>query len=103
MQPHTVLTLISSFGISKISEHPRHIRVRCGRLQYEYLASQPVHSSQELIQIDEDLFELKLHVFLTFELVQFLMGLGPAVEVIEPAELKGLITTQLEKTLKQYQ
>ncbi len=94
---------VHSFGISKISEHPRHIRVRCGRLQYEYLASQPVHSSQELIQLDEDLFELKLHVYLTFELIQFLMGLGPAVEVFEPEELKDLITTQLQKTLKQYQ
>jgi predicted DNA-binding transcriptional regulator YafY len=93
---------VHSFGISKISEHPRDIRIRCDRLQHEYLSSQPVHSSQELTQIDENRFELKLHVLLTFELVQFLMGLGPAVEVIEPLELKSLIKNQLEKTLDQY-
>ncbi len=94
---------VHSFGISKISEHPRDIRVRCDRLQYEYLSSQPVHASQELIQLDPNRFELKLHVLLTFELVQFLMGLGPAVEVIEPLELKSLIKDQLEKTLEHYQ
>ena len=93
---------IHSFGISKISEHPRDIRIHCDRLQYEYLSSQPVHSSQKLIQINPERFELQLHVLLTFELVQFLMGLGPAVEVIEPFELKSLIKSQLEKTLEYY-
>jgi predicted DNA-binding transcriptional regulator YafY len=94
---------VHSFGISKISDHPRDVLIQCDRLQFEYLSSQPVHSSQELTQLDENRYQLKLHVLLTFELVQFLMGLGPAVEVVEPVELKSLIKSQLKTTLAYYE
>ena len=77
-----------SFGISKSTEAPQDVRVRCNQLEYEYLAkSQPVHPSQQLIRIDEDVYELQLHVLVTFELVHFLLGFGAAIEVIAPESL----------------
>jgi predicted DNA-binding transcriptional regulator YafY len=93
---------IHSFGISKIADHPRDVRIRCNKLQYEYLLSQPVHSSQSLHPIKTDIYELRLHVLLTFELVQFLLGLGPVVEVVEPAELRKMMHDSLKESLKLY-
>ena len=60
-------------------------------MEYEYLAAQPVHPSQQLIRIDEDVYELQLHVLVTFELVHFLLGLGAAVEVIAPESLVSAV------------
>jgi predicted DNA-binding transcriptional regulator YafY len=45
---------------------------------------------------------LHLHVLLTFELIQFLLGLGPAVEVIEPEELRQIMHQNLSDTLNLY-
>ena len=93
---------LHSFGISKIAEAPCDVKIRCNELEYEYLAAQPVHNSQRLIKQDNGLYELHLHVLLTFELIQFLLGLGPAVEVIEPEELRQIMHQNLSDTLNLY-
>ena len=93
---------LHSFGISKIAEAPCDVRIRCSKLEYEYLAAQPVHSSQKLVDIGRGAYELQLHVLLTFELIQFLFGLGPAVEVIAPADLRELMQQNLNSTLDLY-
>jgi predicted DNA-binding transcriptional regulator YafY len=91
-----------SFGISKMTDAPRDVRVRCNRLEYEYLLASPVHASQQLIQVNEGTFELSLHVLITFELIQFLLGLGPAIEVLAPSDLRDQMKTALSDSLKKY-
>lgn len=93
---------LHSFGISKIAEEPCAVQIRCSQLEYEYLAAQPVHSSQKLKALEDGYYELHLHVLLTFELIQFLLGLGPAVEVIAPMELRRLMHRNLSETLDLY-
>ena len=78
------------------------MRVRCNQLEYEYLAAQPVHPSQQLIRIDEDVYELQLHVLVTFELVHFLLGLGAAIEVIAPESLRQRMEAVHRAALDQY-
>ena len=77
-----------SFGISKSTEAPQDVRVRCNALEYEYLSAQPVHASQKLLHIEGDQYELQLHVLITYELVHFLLGLGAAIEVLAPESLR---------------
>ena len=91
-----------SFGISKMTDAPRDVRVRCNRLEYEYLLASPVHASQQLIQVNEGTFELSLHVLITFELIQFLLGLGPAIEVLAPSDLRDQMKSALSDSLKKY-
>ena len=93
---------VHSFGISKMSGNPQDVIIHCNRLQYEYLVSQPVHPSQVLVQLDEDRYELKMHVLLTFELIQFILGLGSAVKVIAPEKLSAMLRSNLTETLRQY-
>ena len=61
-----------------------------------------MHRSQKLVNIGQGVYELQLHVLLTFELIQFLLGLGPAVEVIAPADLRDLMQQNLNSTLNLY-
>ncbi len=92
-----------SFGISKSTESPQDVRVRCNQLEYEYLSAQPVHPSQQLTRIEEDVYELQLHVLVTFELVHFLLGLGAAVEVIAPESLRERMEAVHRAALDRYQ
>ena len=91
-----------SFGISKMTEAPQDVRVRCTKREYEYLLAQPVHSSQTLTAVTADQYELQLHVLVTYELVQFLLGLGPAVEVLAPPSLRDQLKEALTETLQHY-
>lgn len=91
-----------SFGISKIGDEPQDIVILCNRLEYEYFLAQPVHPSQRLKQRSHDRYELQLHVLITFELIQFILGLGAAVEVVQPLQLRDLLLQSLNETLKQY-
>jgi len=93
---------LHSFGISKIAEAPCDVKIHCSQLEYEYLAAQPVHSSQRLTDLGNGYYELHLHVLLTFELLQFLLGLGAAIRVIEPEDLKQLMRQNLSNALKLY-
>ena len=92
-----------SIGISKSTEAPQDLRVRCNQLEYEYLAAQPVHPSQQLTRIDEDVYELQLHVMVTFELVHFLLGLGATIEVIAPESLRQRMEAVHRAALDRYQ
>lgn len=91
-----------SFGISKIGDEPQDIVIHCNRLEYEYFSAQPVHPSQRLKMLGEDRYELQLHVLITFELIQFILGLGPAVEVAKPMQLRKLLFQSLSESLKIY-
>ena len=51
---------------------------------HEYALNPP---PPKLIRIDEDVYELQLHVLVTFELPHSL-GLGAAIEVIAPESLR---------------
>lgn len=93
---------LHSFGISKIAEAPCDVKIHCSQLEFEYLSAQPVHSSQKLTDLGNGSFELSLHVLLTFELIQFLLGLGSAVKVIEPKELQKLMLQNLSNALNLY-
>ncbi|MBN30896.1 MAG: hypothetical protein CL845_02720 [Crocinitomicaceae bacterium] len=92
-----------SFGISKSNEAPQDVRARCNQLEYEYLSAQPAHPSQQLIRIDEDVYELHLHVMVTFELVHFLLGLGAAIEVTAPESLRRRMKEVHRTALNRYQ
>ena len=91
-----------SFGISKSTEAPQDVRVRCNALEYEYLSAQPVHASQKLLHLGNDQYELHLHVLITYELVHFLLGLGAAVEVVAPESLRKKMEEVHREALGRY-
>ncbi len=61
------------------------------------------HPSQTIVSRADGTVELKLHVALTPELLQWVMGLGSKAAVLKPAELRDAIRDEALKVINQYQ
>ena len=74
-----------------------------GKIQAQYLKTQPLHHSQALIQEGEEKARFSLTVGITTELIMDLLSFGDQVEVIEPVGLRKQMADRLASALKIYQ
>ncbi|MFN8343954.1 MAG: WYL domain-containing protein [Spirosomataceae bacterium] len=82
---------------------PVRVVLRLTALQANYLQSLPLHPSQRALpQTSRDYVDFELVVVLNIELEIEILGLGEAVEVLEPAELRGKIKRRIAETLQKY-
>ena len=91
-----------SIGITEIDAAPQDILLHCTPIQARYMESQPLHPSQTLTALPDGNYALTLRVLLTYELVEWILGAGPAVEVISPPELRDRVRAALADALKKY-
>jgi predicted DNA-binding transcriptional regulator YafY len=90
-----------TYGITSTSEKPEKIILQFDAQQSNYIRTQPLHSSQQVIKDDDGLkIELTLHI--TPELVMQLLSFGPHVTVIRPQILKQKIQSELRSALENY-
>ena len=89
------------FGIITNRNSPKRIVLRVEPTQAKYFRALPLHSSQQEEVHDGYSFSYKMRI--TYDLKEELMSHGASIEVLEPAELKTLIRTELEQALKNYQ
>lgn len=69
------------------------------------LASKKIHKSQEVISDFDNnrgYGEIKLHVGATIELVAQILSQGEGVSVVEPAELKDIISKKVQEMVSHY-
>ncbi len=91
-----------SLGITAIDEAPERIHLRFTPLTGKYVASQPLHHSQQVLRDDEVALEISLDLCITRELVMQVLSYGPDVEVKAPEKLRMQVATELKKALQQY-
>lgn len=91
-----------SIGITEIDAEPQRVVLLCSPLQANYLESQPLHVSQNIIHRNDGKIEVDFSVLLTYELMEWILGAGSAVLVLEPENLRQRVRESLEKTLAQY-
>ncbi len=90
------------FGIITNRNSPKRIVLRVEPTQAKYFRALPLHSSQqEEVHDGYSIFSYKMRI--TYDLKEELMSHGASIEVLEPAELKTLIRTELQEALKNYQ
>ncbi len=90
------------FGIITNRNSPKRIVLRVEPTQAKYFRALPLHSSQqEEVHDGYSIFSYKMRI--TYDLKEELMSHGASIEVLEPAELKTLIRTELQQALKNYQ
>lgn len=89
-------------GVTSSKADERTVKLKATRTQAKYFRALPLHSSQkeELTDTDYSIFSYRLK--LNYELVHELMSLGDGIKVLEPKELKVMITSELRKALDQY-
>ncbi len=85
-----------SIGITELDAEPRHVVLHCDAVQAHYLQTQPVHPSQRIAPLPDGRFEIRLYVLLTYELVHLILGASPAIEAVEPPELRNQVLEALE-------
>jgi predicted DNA-binding transcriptional regulator YafY len=90
------------FGITRLPTPPEEIVLRCTAVEARYLSSLPAHPSQRLHERSPGVWEVRLNVQPSFELVQFILGLGPAVVVESPDTLRSRIAEALRTALAAY-
>lgn len=64
-----------------------------------YIESKPIHGSQKLRIIDNELF-VELSLIINYELETLLFGLSDRLKIIEPVSLKNKLIARAEQTLK---
>ncbi len=91
-----------SFGIIFSQGEAKRVRLRTDPRQAKYFRALPLHSSQqEMVHDTYSVFSYQLK--LTPDFVQELLSYGPKITVLDPPELKAMITESLNQTLKNYQ
>ncbi|MDE6490191.1 MAG: WYL domain-containing protein [Muribaculaceae bacterium] len=90
-----------SFGIMVDRSEVRDVAIRTDKRQAKYFRALPLHHSQrEMVHDDFSIFRYRIR--LTQDFVQELLSYGPRVTVLEPPELRAMITTSLRETLAAY-
>lgn len=91
-----------SFGITQSEEQPYEVKLKFPTHQKGYLITQPLHDSQVIINETKTHFVVKLDVYITYELIERVLGYAEHVEVISPTELKDSVVERLKKALSKY-
>jgi predicted DNA-binding transcriptional regulator YafY len=93
-----------AFGIHVIKDQkPEKVRLKFLAQEAPFLKSQPLHSSQVVLEDDIQYFIIEFEVWISFELIQSILGFGERVEVLGPLHLRTQIIKQLNNTLNLYQ
>jgi predicted DNA-binding transcriptional regulator YafY len=94
-----------TIGITVTDKDPEEIIVAFSPFQAKYLVTQPIHSTQELLeQTDEQgRHHFRFKLIPTFEFTALLMGWVDEVEVIIPAWYREEVKDKVEKMGRMYQ
>ena len=92
-----------TIGVISPPGQPPEIRFAVKKRQAQYLITQPLHESQDIVEENENeiIFELKIHP--TYELITVLLGYGADLRIIKPEVIKKNIIEEIQKMLEQYQ
>jgi predicted DNA-binding transcriptional regulator YafY len=69
----------------------------------KYVETKPLHGSQKAKWIDENTFEVKLHLIINKELISILLSYGADLTVIKPKALGKTLINILEDAVKNYE
>lgn len=92
----------NSIGITTTAEDPSEIIVAFTEQQSKYLATQPLHDTQALIDEVDGKLIWQFTIIPTFEFTAKILGWGSEVEVLEPKWYRDEIIEKLNSTRKNY-
>jgi predicted DNA-binding transcriptional regulator YafY len=93
----------ATIGISKTDEKPQKVVLQFEPHQSNYLLSQPLHHSQEVIKQNGEEFTIAVTVVLNYELSERIKGYGAQVKVLQPERLANELKKDAEALLALYQ
>jgi predicted DNA-binding transcriptional regulator YafY len=92
----------NTIGITTTKEKPSEVILSLNPIDGKYLKSQPLHSSQVVLEDNEKECVIKLNVQINKELLMLILSLGEGVKVISPPKLVELTKKELMNSLAKY-
>lgn len=93
-----------TYGITENAQTPPEtIVLEFTPLQYQYLASLQLHSSQQLLSQTDTAVRVQFTLHLTYELIMEILSMGKEVKIIAPEKLKNQVTAIYKAALQQYE
>ena len=84
-------------------KEPVEVLLKIDAVQYQYVASKPLHHSQQLKETAPDGSAIvSLNVIPNYELKQQIMSLGSKAEVLQPESLRNEISEEISKLAEKY-
>lgn len=90
-------------GIFSPLGEPPQIILEFKKEAAQYIITQPIHDSQQLIRETDESVTFSLKVHPTVEFFQMILGWGSEVKIVEPISLQNKIKDSLLANLQQYQ
>lgn len=90
-------------GVTDSKAEVRTVRIKVTPMQAKYFRALPFHSTQREELTDDQWSVFTYRLKLNYELVHELLGFGDAVKVLDPPELRVMVTTALTDALALYQ
>jgi predicted DNA-binding transcriptional regulator YafY len=78
------------------------ITIKASLLDAPYLITKPIHTSQKILERQEDGVLLQFTMKVNPELERMLLGFGAGIEVLSPRLLRNKMKRHLEKALERY-
>ena len=92
----------SAIGIIAPETEPQEVILKFSKFQGQYVITQPIHESQEIVEETDTHVTIKLQIIPTYELVSMILGCGADVEVVRPEGLRERIIDILNASLENY-
>ena len=81
---------------------PERVVLRAYGTHRNYLASLPLHHSQQLIENCGEYADFELYLAPTYDFVMKLLGMGPMIEVLEPLSLRKTMKKRISEMQERY-
>jgi predicted DNA-binding transcriptional regulator YafY len=92
----------SAIGITLSDAKPEFIVLSLDPMQANYLKSQPIHHSQQILHESKQEFRIQLELVVNYELIALLLSMGEKVEVIKPISLAQTIKQTATNVANKY-
>jgi len=90
-------------GVSKPTDGKiEEVILHFNQLTGMYMENKSIHETQRHKWIDDDAFEVRIKVYLNYELERLILSYGESVKVIQPQQLIEKISLRLAKGSQQY-
>ena len=90
------------FGVILDDRKPSMVRIKVVSDQVRYIDSLPLHDTQRLIESTPDYGIFQYSLIPTFDFRQELLSHGPAVEVLEPEDLRDEMKADIARMYRNY-
>ena len=87
------------YGISQYNDEKAHVVLETNRWQGKYFETLPIHSSQRVEYLPNDMCRVSLSIVLNQELTQLLASQPHGIFIVKPESLKNAYQEFLEKKL----